>query len=89
MAVAERPDLRALPDRDVFALAQTEGRAVVTRDCADYIALEREVRAAGHTHAGLILVSSRFSPAAVGPIVKSLEGLLAGREPYPAFVHWL
>lgn len=89
IAVAERPDLRSLPDRDVFGVAQTEGRVVVTRDRADYLRLEREQRAAGQTHAGLVLVSSRFGPAAIGPLVKALHEFLAGEEPYSGFVHWL
>jgi hypothetical protein len=89
VAVAERADVRSLPDREVFAFAQAEGRAIVTRDRADYILLDREQRAAGVPHAGLVLVSSRFAAAAVGPLVKALDQLLARDEPYPDFVHWL
>lgn len=88
-AVAERADLRSLPDRDIFALAQAEGRAIVTRDRADYLLLEREQRAAGERHAGLILVSSRFAAAAIGPLVKALDELLVSEDPYPGFVYWL
>ena len=89
IAVAERADLRSLPDGDIFAFAQSEGRATVTRDRADYLLLDREQRAAGHTHAGLILVSSRFAPAGVGPLVKALDELLSREDLYPGFVHWL
>ncbi|HVX16548.1 MAG TPA: DUF5615 family PIN-like protein [Acidimicrobiales bacterium] len=89
VAVAERPDLRSLSDREVFAFAQVEGRAVVTRDRADYLELDREHRATGQTHAGLVLISNRFAPAAVGPLVRALDSFLAGEHPYPGFVHWL
>jgi Domain of unknown function (DUF5615) len=89
VAVAERPDLRSLIDRDVFAFAQAQGRVVVTRDRADYLLLDREARSAGEIHAGLVLVSSRFAPAAIDPLVKALDELLVGDPPYPGFVHWL
>lgn len=89
VAVAERADLRSLPDREIFAWAQAEGRVVVTRDRADYLLLEREQRASGERHAGLILISSRFPAAAVGSLVTALDELLAGEDPYPGFVHWI
>lgn len=89
IAVTERADLRSLPDNQLFALAQAEGRAIVTRDRADYLALERGQRAAGKSHAGLVLVPSRFTGAAVGPLVKALDELLGSDSPYPGFVHWL
>jgi hypothetical protein len=89
VAVSERPDLRSLPDREAWAVAQAEPRAVVTRDRADYLALERQQGADGNSHAGLILLSSRFAEAAVGPLVKALDELLTGDGPYPGFVHWL
>jgi hypothetical protein len=89
IAVADRADLRSLPDRDIFAFAQSEGRMIVTRDLADYLEIERERRASGETHAGLVLVSTRFAPAAVGPVVKALDALLSAPHPYPGFVHWL
>lgn len=36
VAVAERPDLRGQPDALIFAAAQSEERAVVTENVADY-----------------------------------------------------
>lgn len=89
IAVAERADLRALPDRDIFAFAQMEGRVMVTRDRADYLEIDREQRAAGHDHVGLVLLSARHVPAAVGPVVKALHELLSDEAPYPGFIHWL
>jgi Domain of unknown function (DUF5615) len=89
VAVADQADLRSLPDRNIFAFAQSEGRVVVTRDAADYLEIERERRASGEAHAGLVLVSTRFAPAAVGPVVKALDALLSAPQPYPSFVHWL
>jgi hypothetical protein len=88
LAVAERADLRSLPDREVFALAQTEHRVVMTRNVADYVEIDREQRAAGQSHAGLVLVSSRFAPAAVGPLVKALHALTPAAD-RSLVVHWL
>jgi predicted nuclease of predicted toxin-antitoxin system len=36
-AITERPELRSLPDADLFAVAQQERRAVVTENIADFI----------------------------------------------------
>jgi Domain of unknown function (DUF5615) len=89
VAVSERPDLRSLPDAQVFAAAQAEGRVVVTRDRVDYLGIDRAQREAGLTHAGLVLVSSRFPEPAVGRLVNALTELLAGDAAYPGVVHWL
>lgn len=89
IAVTERADLRSLPDREIFALAQAEGRAIVTRDRADYLALDRDHRAAENTHAGLILVPSRFASGSIAPLVKALDQLLRVDAPYSGFVQWL
>lgn len=89
LAVTERADLRSLPDAQVFAVAQAERRAIVTRDRADYLGIDRSHREAGLTHAGLVLVSSRLPDAAVGPLVKALAEFLTSDMAYPGFVHWL
>jgi hypothetical protein len=89
IAVAERAELRSLPDHEILAFARAHGRVVVTRDRADYLQLDREMRANGQEHAGLVLVSSRFAPAAIGPLVTALDVVLSTAAPYPGFVHWL
>lgn len=89
IAVSERADLRSLDDPAQLAAATREGRVIVTRDVADYLGLDRDCRAATREHAGIVLVTDRFAPDAVGPLVKELDELLKGPAPYPSFVHWL
>jgi hypothetical protein len=82
--VTERPELRALADADLFALAQTERRAVLTEDVADFSAVVDGYDLRGQPHFGLILVPSgaypRGRPATIGRIVIALDRLL-GEHP--------
>ena len=89
MAVVEHPQLLSLNDREQLALATQDGRALVTRDIGDYVTLDREYRARGEHHAGIILISSSFKQMSVGPLVKALDSALAAEPPFPGFVHWL
>ncbi len=69
-AVVTDPTLISLPDDQVLARAAAAGRALVTANIKDFMPLDAQYRAAGQTHAGLILVSAktfaqdRTSPAA-------------------------
>ena len=51
---------RALPDRQQLAYATEHGRAILTFNAADYLRLDREWKAAGRQHAG-ILVSPKIN----------------------------
>ena len=91
-AVDERPDLRSLPDIDLFEHAQREARAIVTYDRDDFLVLDRRFRAEGRDHHGIVILSHRRFPpgqATTGALVASLETLLHSGPPYPGFVHWL
>jgi hypothetical protein len=78
--VADSP-LTGLPDDQVLAYAAAEGRALVTANIKDFVPLDGRYRAAGQSHAGLILVSTksflqnRRFPSA---ITASLAALLSG-----------
>jgi len=61
-AVVAGPALVALPDDQILARATTAGRALVTASIKDFIPLDAAYRAAGHDHAGLILVSAKTFP---------------------------
>jgi hypothetical protein len=80
-AVTERPELRALPDTDLFVLAQTEQRTVVTEDVADFSVIADDYDLRGQSHFGLVLVPSgvypRGSPATIGRMVAALDRLLS------------
>ena len=60
-AVAD-PALVGLPDDQVLAYATAEGRALVTANIKDFVPLDARYRAAGQSHAGLILVSTKTFP---------------------------
>jgi predicted nuclease of predicted toxin-antitoxin system len=59
LAVADDPALISLPDDQIFARATAAGRALVTANIKDFMPLDAQYRAAGRTHAGLILVSTK------------------------------
>jgi hypothetical protein len=94
-AVTERPQLRALADIEVFAVAQRERRAVFTENIPDFSALADDHDRRGDPHHGLVLVDpSRFprgNKRTVGHIVTTL-GHLLGQHPgdeAESLRHWL
>jgi hypothetical protein len=78
VAVAAEASLRQLPDEALLDWATSAGRALVTQDFGDFPAIHRDLLSVGRTHAGLILVSRRFSRRSegVGDLVRALDGLL-------------
>jgi hypothetical protein len=54
--------LAGLPDDQVLAYATAEGRPLVTANIKDFVPLDARYRAAGQSHAGLILVSTKTFP---------------------------
>jgi hypothetical protein len=59
LAVVTDPALISLPDDQILARAAATGRALVTANIKDFMPLDAQYRAAGQTHAGLILVSTK------------------------------
>ena len=73
--------LTGLPDDQILAYAAIEGRALVTANIKDFVPLDARYRAAGQSHAGLILVSTKTFPQNRGflsAITASLTTLLSG-----------
>jgi hypothetical protein len=70
-----------LGDRAQLEYAVREGRALVTCDVVDFIALAGEMIAANAEHAGIVLVSSRFKPADFAVIA---DGIHEAVRLYPA-----
>jgi hypothetical protein len=84
LAVVTDPALVALPDDQVLAQAATAGRALVTANIKDFIPLDAQYRAAGRTHAGLILVSAKSFPqdrSYTAAITSALSALLNNPAP--------
>jgi hypothetical protein len=80
VAVAERSDLLGLADQQLWVVATTERRAIVTENVRDYALLARTAAAAGGSHGGLVLISPRTFPrarTATGRLVDALDRLVA------------
>lgn len=58
IAVGERSDLIGRRDREIFAVAHSEGRAVITNNLKDFRPLAAARLAQGEQHGGLILLPS-------------------------------
>lgn len=73
--------LVGLPADQVLAYATAEGRALVTANIKDFVPLDARYRAAGQSHAGLILVSTKTFPQNRGfpsAVTTALAMLLSG-----------
>lgn len=83
IGVQEDAALRGLDDRTLFEEACRQGRAIVTENVGDFLALDAELRARGGTSPGLILTNNRTfprgRPGVVGALVEALDALLSGR----------
>lgn len=94
-AVAARPELGALADPEIFAVAQHEQSAVVTENIDDFSAIADSHDRSGQTHHGLILLHPRRyprgNPRTIGQMVTALAKLLgeqSGTTP-TSLRHWL
>ena len=92
---AERDDLRTLGDRDLWARAADERRALVTENVADFMPLVRAAAAAGERHFGVVFTSPHSLPRGAGTIGVYLERLDRFLHDHPADdaladqAHWL
>lgn len=65
-------------DADVLEAAGAGGRALVTENVGDFVALARRATSAGTDHPGLVFTSYRTfsrSKAGIGPLVAALAAL--------------
>jgi len=93
VSAAEVPRLHTRPDPEVFAAAQSEGRAIVTENAGDFRMLGAAAQLQGVSHAGLIITSnrqfSRHDPRVIGRLVTALDDLLQSNIPLNCTEHWL
>ena len=80
VAVAERTDLRALPDDAVLDFARDEGRAVVTRNIGDFARLHQQSLAEGRPHAGMVMITVHAFPQNRGFVGALVNALAAAAE---------
>jgi hypothetical protein len=81
ISVVADPALVGRPDDQILAYATTEGRTLVTANIKDFVPLDSRHRAAGQSHAGLILVSTKTFPQNRGfpsAVTTALAALLSG-----------
>lgn len=88
VATAGRPELRALSDLELFAVAQQEQRATATENIADFVPIADVYDQRGQLHHGLVLVDPHKYPrgdqSTIGRMVIALDKLLRanpGDEP--------
>jgi hypothetical protein len=82
-AVAADPVLRALSDLEIFEVALTEGRILVTNNIPDFESLRRAHQAAGNRVPGLIYTSDLTFPrtkAYIARLAAALADAAPGRE---------
>jgi hypothetical protein len=76
----ERKGLSIVSDRALLAVAQDEGRAVVTENIHDLMDLDAEYRRDGRAHFGLILTTNsgfpRHDASGIGRLVLALDAWL-------------
>ncbi len=80
VAVAERTDLRALPDDAVLDSAREDGRIVVTVSIGDFARLRRESLAEGRQHSGIVMVTGQAFPQNRGFVGALVNALTAASE---------
>jgi hypothetical protein len=79
-AVVATPQLTGLPDEEILIGAAEAGRALVTANIKDFMPIDARYRAAGRSHAGLIMVATKTFPQTrnyLPVIVNALNALLA------------
>ncbi len=92
-AVTERADLRGRDDETIFAVAQEEGRVIVTENVVDFRPLARERLHRGEGYCGLVFTTNkrfpRHDPRTVGRLVTALDRLLASDLSFDSVEYWL
>jgi predicted nuclease of predicted toxin-antitoxin system len=93
IAVAERPDLRAKSDEEIFAWASAERRWLLTENVKDFRPIMLRVLSGGPPGCGLLFTSSRAFPRSrknPGPLINALHARLTAGPPAPPVTEsWL
>ena len=92
VSVAERPEMRAMPDEEVFAWAAAHNCWLLTENVKDFQPLKLEALATSAAMAGLLFTSNRRVPRSsnISPLVEALDAwLIAGPPAPPQLEDWL
>jgi hypothetical protein len=93
IAVAERTDLRAMTDDDLYSWATAQRCWLLTENVKDFRPIMLRALQTGGATAGLLFSSSRTFPRSrhnLGPLVEAIEAWLAKGPPAPPLTEdWL
>lgn len=93
LAVNEVPELRGFSDEALLEWAATRGRAILTENGGDLLALHAVCLRTGVRHSGIILASNAAFPrakaATVGALVRALDRLLTEVQALDTDIRWL
>jgi predicted nuclease of predicted toxin-antitoxin system len=93
IAVQDATDLSGLSDSALLTWAHDHGRAIVTENVADFLALHAACLQSGERHSGIILASNAAYPRAkastLGALVNALGPLLTQVDRLDTDVRWL
>jgi hypothetical protein len=93
IALVERPDMRAMPDEEVFAWAAVQRCWLLTENVKEFQPITLRALPANASTAGLLLTSSRTFPRSrqhIGPLVDALDAWLGQGPPEPPIIEdWL
>lgn len=83
-----------IPDDEVFALAQTEQRTIVTDNVADFEQARLDWESRGQAHCGVIYslnppFNRHQGNVVIGQMVRALDALASSATPPPGPVHHL
>ena len=93
IAVAERQDMRAMSDQEVFAWAASQGRWLVTENVKDFRPILLRALQAETAVTGLLCTSNRTFPRSrknPGPLIQAIQSwLIEGPPEAPLTEDWL
>ncbi|MFI6073710.1 DUF5615 family PIN-like protein [Actinoplanes sp. NPDC051343] len=93
VALVERPEMRAMPDEEVFAWAAAQRCWLLTENVKDFQPIKLRALQANASIAGLLFTSSRTFPRSrqhIGPLVDALDAWLTKGPPEPPIIEdWL
>ena len=93
VAVAERPDMRAMNDEEVFGWAASQGRWLLTENVKDFRPILLRALQADAAVTGLLCTSNRSFPRSrksPGPLIQAIHTwLLNGPPEAPLTEDWL
>jgi len=89
-AVDQEKELERLPDEQLFELAASDGRVLVTHNARDFLQILKE-RSPEKSHAGLVLIPHSVKLNDFGAIISGIHETISGlsQEEWVDRVEWM